>query len=79
MNALSIALVVLQMITCVVVIAVVLIQSGKSSGLSSALSGSSETFLSKNKSRSLDARLAKYTKWVAILFVILTLTLNFIL
>ncbi|MGL5514862.1 MAG: preprotein translocase subunit SecG, partial [Sporomusa sp.] len=53
--------------------------SGKSAGLSTALSGSSETFLSKNKSRTMDARLAKFTKWMAIIFVVLTLCLSFVL
>lgn len=79
MSVPAIVLVVLQIISCVVIVAIVLMQSGKSAGLSSAISGGTETFLSKNKSRSLDARLAKFTKWMAIIFVILTLCLNFVL
>jgi preprotein translocase subunit SecG len=57
---------------------IVLLQSGKSAGLSGAISGAAETFLNKNKSRSIDARLAKYTKYLAIVFVLLTLLLNII-
>ncbi len=34
-----------------------------------------DTFLSKNKAKSVDAKLAKMTKWVAILWVVLTLVL----
>ena len=43
-----------------------------------AIAGGAETFLSKGKAKSLDAKLAKATKWFAIAFVILTLVLNLI-
>ena len=56
-------------------ICVVLLQSGKSAGLSGAIAGGADTFLSKNKAKSADARLAKMTKWVAIVFMVLTLVL----
>ena len=59
-------------------ICVVLLQSGKSAGLSGAISGGADTFLSKNKAKSLDAKLAKMTKWVAIVWVLLTLALSII-
>lgn len=68
-------LVILQLIICVITIVVVLFQSGKRSGLSGSISGAAETFLSKNKAKSLDARLAKATKWIAIAFVVITLAL----
>ena len=57
------------------VIAVVMLQSGKSAGLSGAIAGGADTFLSKNKAKSADARLAKMTKWIAIVFMLLTLVL----
>ena len=57
------------------VILAVLFQSGKSAGLSGAIAGGADTFLSKNKAKSADARLAKMTKWVAIVFMVLTLAL----
>ena len=69
---------IIQLISCVVIVTIVLLQSGKSAGLSGALAGNSESFLLRNKSKSLDARLAKMTKWVAAVFVVLTLVLNFI-
>lgn len=56
-------------------IAVVLLQSGKSAGLSGAIAGGVDTFLSKNKAKTWDAKLAKMTKWVAIVFMVLTLLL----
>ena len=53
-------------------IAVVLLQSGKSAGLSGAIAGVADTFMAKNKAKSWDAKLAKLTKWVAIGVVVLT-------
>jgi preprotein translocase subunit SecG len=58
--------------------AIIILQSGKTSGLSGALSGGSDTFLSKNKSKTFDARLALATKWFAGAFVVLTIVLNLI-
>ena len=67
---------IIHLIACVSLIAIVVLQSGKSSGLSGALSGSSDTYLSRNKSKSRDARLTLATKWVAGAFVLLTIALN---
>ena len=69
---------VIQLIACVALVAIVLFQSGKSSGLSGAIGGGSgDTFLAKNKAKTLDARLARLTKWVAAVFILLTLILDF--
>ncbi len=75
MSPLMIVLTVVYVIFCLFLIAVVLLQSGKSAGLSGAISGGVDTFLSKNKAKTWDSRLAKMTKWVAILFMVLTLVL----
>ena len=65
----------IQLITCLVLLLVIMFQSGKNSGLS-AFTGANESYLSKNKAKSRDARLALATKWVAGAFVLLTLVLN---
>ena len=39
------------------------------------ISGTSDSFLSKNKAKTMDAKLARATKWVGALFLILTLIL----
>jgi len=78
MSAWIIILTILQLITAIAVIVIVLFQSGKSAGLSGAIGGVADTFLAKNKAKSLDAKLAKNTKWVAIVFVVLTLIINII-
>ncbi|MDR0813943.1 MAG: preprotein translocase subunit SecG [Oscillospiraceae bacterium] len=69
-------IVVIDLIVALILMAIVIIQSGKTSGLSGALTGGSDTFLSKNSSRSLDARLARATKWFAGVFFVLTIILN---
>ena len=78
MSALTIVFTVLQVLSGLAVTAIVLMQSGKSAGLSGAISGGAETFLSKGKAKTLAAKLARMTKWFALVFVILTLILNLI-
>ena len=77
MNVLETILVVLEAIASVALIVVVLLQSGKEAGLSGVLSGSSDSYLSKNKKGGLDHTLAVSTKWIAIAWVLLTLVLSF--
>ena len=76
MTTLELVLTIFQVCTAVFLILVVLFQSGKRSGLSGAISGAADAFLTKNKARSWDARLARMTKWVAVFFMLLTVTLN---
>lgn len=68
---------ILFLIASLFLIAVVLLQSGKSAGLSGAVGGA-DNFFAKGKGKSLDAKLAKITKWVALAFVVLSLVLNLI-
>ncbi len=70
---------IIYVILAVFLVVVVTMQSGKSSGLSGAIGGGSDTFLAKNKAKSLDGRLAKMTKWVASVFMVLTLVLCFVM
>ena len=78
MQTLSIIITILQLLSGVAVTAIVLMQSGKSAGLSGAISGGADTFLSKGKAKTWDAKLAKATKWFALAFVVLTLVLHFV-
>lgn len=72
----KLAISVIQVVLSLILIAVVMLQSGKSAGLSGAIAGGADTFLSKNKAKTIDAKLAKMTKWVAIAFVVVTLALS---
>ena len=74
----KIVVTVIQILSGLFLIAVVLLQSGKSAGLSGAIAGGMDTFMAKNKAKTWDAKLAKWTKWVAILFMVLTLVLSLI-
>ena len=78
MSVIEIILVVLEALCSVALIAVVLLQSGKEAGLSGALAGSSDSYLSKNKKGGLDQMLASSTKWIALVWILLTLFLSFV-
>ena len=78
MTPVQIVLSIIYFIVALVLIAIVMLQSGKSAGLSGAIAGGADTFLSKNKAKSLDAKLAKLTKWVAIAFMVLALIISLV-
>ena len=69
---------VLQLLSGVALTTIVLMQSGKSAGLSGAIAGGAENFFGKGKAKTLDAKLARMTKWFALAFVVLTLILNLV-
>ena len=71
----KIAITVLQLLCGLGIILIVLFQSGKSAGLSGAIGGVADSFLAKNKAKTLDAKLARATKLIGALFLILTLVL----
>ena len=66
---------ILQLICGLIVIGIVLFQSGKSAGLSGAIGGVADSFLAKNKARTIDAKLARATKWFGAVFLVLTMAL----
>ena len=72
---LKLALTVIQVLCALVLIAVVMLQSGKSAGLSGSIGGVADSFLARNKAKTMDAKLARATKWVGAVFLILTLIL----
>ena len=67
---------ILQLLVALALILIVLFQSGKSQGLSGTIGGIADSYMAKSKARSLDAKLAKATKWLGAVFVVLTLILN---
>lgn len=78
MSALVITLTILEVIASIALILVVLFQSGKEAGLSGAITGGNQdTYLNKNKNGSLDKMLASATKWIALVWLVLTLSLSF--
>ena len=75
MNALEIILTILEVIASIALVAVVLLQSGKNSGLGT-ISGNNDNYMSKGMAKTFDAKLARATKWIGAAFVVLTLVLN---
>ena len=67
---------ILQLLAALILIAIVLFQSGKSQGLSGSIGGIADSYMAKSKAKSIDAKLAKATKWVGAIFVVLTLVIN---
>ena len=76
MTGAFLAVVILQVLCGLFLILVVLFQSGKSAGLSGSIGGVADSFLAKNKAKTAGAKLARATKWVGAVFVLLTLILN---
>ena len=68
-------LTILQVLVCVVITVLILLQNGKSEGLGSAMSGAAETFFGKNKGATVDKVLNKVTVILAVAFILLTAVL----
>lgn len=67
---------IIYVIICIALVVVVLMQEGKSAGLSGAISGAADTYWGKNKGRSMEGALLKITKVLAALFIVISLVLN---
>lgn len=78
MDVLKIILTVLEVIASVALIVIVLVQSGKEAGLSGAISGNTDSYMNRNNKGGLDKMLASATKWVALVWILLTLSLSLI-
>ncbi len=78
MEVIKIILTVLEVIASLALVLVVLLQSGKEAGLSGAIAGNSDSYMSKSGKGGLDKMLASATKWVALVWVALTLVLSLI-
>ena len=78
--SLSLILTVSQVVVSLILIVVVLMQPGKTNGFSGIMStgGASESFYSKNKSRTSEARLVRITIVCAIIFTALSIAQNYI-
>ena len=77
MQVLEIILTILEVIASVLLIAVVLLQTGKNSGLGS-IAGNNDNFMTKGKTSSFDKLLANATKWIAAAWLVLALSLSLI-
>ena len=74
----QIALIVMEVITSIALILVVLFQSGKEDGLSGAIAGNANSYMNSGSRSTLDAKLASATKWIALVWILVTLGLYLI-
>lgn len=72
---LKMLLTVIFVLLAVVLTVIVLMQEGKSAGLGS-VAGMADTYWGKNKGRSMEGALEKFTKYAAIIFMVLAVVLN---
>ena len=70
---------IIVLLLSVAIIVLVLLQEGKSAGLSGAIAGGAETFFGKNKSRTMESKLVLITKIIAISFFVLALVATLLL
>ena len=75
MTILKYVLVVLFVLVCIIATVLVLMQEGRSQGLG-AIAGAAETYWGKNKGRSMEGNLVKWTKILAVVFFLLAIVLN---
>lgn len=75
MSTLTIVLSVVYVILALILITAVLLQEGKSAGLGTLSGSNSDTFWGKNKTYSLEGQLEKFTKILAVLFIVLAVVL----
>lgn len=78
MSALEIVFGIILLLFSVIIIIVVLLQEGSQKNVG-VVTGGADTFLSKNKARSVDAFLSRWTKVIAIGFFVLVIAMNVIL
>lgn len=76
MAGLRIAVTIVYIIICIVLTIVVLMQEGKSAGLTGSISGAAESYWGKNKARSMEGNLEKGTKALAVAFILFSIILN---
>lgn len=67
---------VVYILICIALAVVVLMQEGKSAGLTGAISGMADTYWGKNKGRSMEGTLERTTAILATVFIVLSIILN---
>ena len=70
---------ILHIIFTLSLIIIVLLQSGKQAGLSGSIAGGAESFFGKNKGRTIDAMLSKYTAFCAVAFLVTSIVLSILI
>ncbi len=78
METVAIVLAVFDIIVCITLVLLVVFQEGNSQGMG-IIGGGADTFFGKEKGRSIDSKLKKFTTFLAALFAIVTISLYLVL
>ena len=70
---------VIFIVLCIALVILVMLQESKNTGLTGTVSGMADTYWGKNKGRSMEGALEHFTRYGAIVFMILTLVLNILM
>ncbi len=76
MQALRVIVTIIYVLVSIALTVIVLMQEGKSAGLSGAISGAADTYWGKNKGRSMEGAMNKITRYLAVGFIVLSVVLN---
>ena len=68
---------IVHILLSIALVCLILLQSGKTAGLSGAIGGAAESFFGKNKGRTMDAMFSRFTKICAVLFLVTSLFLAY--
>ena len=79
MSVIQVIVSIIYVLLGVAISVVILMQEGKSNGLGSAIGGMADSYWSKNKGRSMEGALEHFTRYGAIIFMVITLILNILL
>ena len=77
MTVLNTILTIVFIILSIVITVIILMQEGKSAGLG-AIAGAADTYWGKNKGRSMEGTLEKFTTFAAVAFMVLAIVLNLV-
>ena len=67
---------VIFIVLCIALVILVMLQESKNTGLTGTVSGMADTYWGKNKGRSKEGKLVKWTTVLAVIFFVLTIVLN---
>ena len=67
---------VIFIVLCIALVILVMLQESKNTGLTGTVSGMADTYWGKNKGRSMEGKLVKWTAVLAVIFFVLTIVLN---
>lgn len=76
MSVLKIIVTVIFFLVAIALIVIILAQEGKQAGLTGSITGASETYWGKNKTRSMEGAIARATKYGVAAFLVMALLLN---